>query len=1375
MTNAVYLNPNFLLENISPVLDDEAFLVFLELYYEWLQTTELSISSVSETFQKDEIVIGNTSGARGIIRLIKDGAIIVKATSLKTFDLKETLTGQTSGATASLDDIKDNVLKHSANLLRNKIPEFASGKYLEYLKSEFNNLYPTETETDRRQLISKLRNLYESKSTEEAYRFLFRTVFGENIEFRYPGEELLRVSDGKFEKTIILRVSSNEDIFGFLNQTIRGSSSGAVGNVVDIKLTFLGGIQYAEFTLSLVSGTFSAGETIFAVNNLEVANTTTYGMLTSVTINDGGSGYNVGAPLEVSGDGFEAAASVSSVSAGPINKIKVNSVGYGYRLGTLATINNAGTGGSGLYIKVTEIANTYTILQPVGGGGFNQYNVGEISKVSILNRGSDYSSVPTITLIDTTVKNLGSLQENLITIDDSGNNYSVGDQLVFTGGSPTTSANGIVASVGNTEPYGENNILFEDSFVLIQETTINGKSSALKGEDWTNDGPILRIELYDTSNAESSFGFGYAAANLSSVSISVTSGTGSNAEFTVTDIQGNSANVEVDVANNAVGIGSIRAVEISNFGIDYSNIVIDATISGDGNANLSAVISGTGISSGRFINDDGKIDYRIIQDSLFYQDFSYVIKSALTLNRYDSIVKELIHPAGLEFFGEISIQSIIGGLTPTAFTFIDFPSAISSVISIGVAEPIQSVYKRYRIWGTSANPIGVEFRGNVVPIYLANVSAAVETVISRNIELETQNLTIQTHYTHVNILELYSDVSIQNIESIVKRFSELEIYVSPAIVSSNFVPKTIEVDVILQKNLSIVNDFSNYKIEVILEESISVNPVTELEVGIDLPISVELSSVNKELQVKILPEIVPEVLSLNAEYVNILELYLDLTTDWYSEIQVVESATKIELEVILDGTNLQTVQSKELQVKIAPTIVPEVLSLDAEYVNKLELYLDLSTAWYSEIQVVESATKIELEVILDGINLQTVQSKEFQIKIAPTIVPEVLSLDAEYIVSIKNQSDLGLQFDTSEVVNRLELETNLVTVEYSEFKLNVLSEASSQIVSIDAEYVNKVHLYSDLTGQIETAETVAIIELEANLQSNEFKELQLEISPEILAETLNTDSEYINKFHLETNVETNNFIKYEIDIIPEPAKSTQYHRETILRFELLPVSEIIQTITERVNVLEIYADLTTSWYSQIEVMESVTKIEIEVILDGVNLESENFKELRLELNSNINADNILSAEYVNKIPTDINLFSEQNFVGINKLETEVTSLSQVHNFDPFRNGTITYGNTTIQTLADRPIQDEQNKTFESEFGQKTVTKNVKISGSIEISGTNVIGTGTNFTADYSNNDSLIVESEKFIITSISNTTFMTINVNPAGSYLGVSAYKEVAI
>jgi ribosome-binding protein aMBF1 (putative translation factor) len=1497
MSNEVYLNPNFLLENISPVLDDEAFLVFLELYYDWMQTVEVEISTASGNFDIEEIVIGNTSGARGIIKLIKNGSLVLKTTSLKTFELKEILTGQTTGATASIVDIKDNVLKLSANLLRNKNPEFASGKYLEYLKSEFNNLYPTETEADRRLLISKLRNLYESKSTEEAYRFLFRSVFNENIEFRYPGEELLRVSDGKFEKTIVLRVESNGDIFSFLNETIRGASSGAVGNVVDIKVTFLGGIQYAEFVLSLVSGTFSEGEIIFAVNNTEVSNTTTYGMITSATINDGGSGYSVGDILTISGDGFEAVSSVSSISDAPINKLQVNNIGYGYRLGTVAAINNAGTGGSGLYIKVTEIANTYTIFQPVGPG-FNQFTVGDITKVSILNRGADYSSIPTITLIDTAVKNLGALHENLISINNSGNNYSVGDQLVFSGGSPTTAANGIVASVGTDTPYGTDNILFEDSFVLVQETNINGKSSSIKDESWTNSGPILRIELYDTANTQSSFGFGYSTTNLSSVSISVTSGSGSNAQFTVNDIQGNSANVTVDAANNSVGIGSIRAVEISNFGIDYTNATIDASGSGDGNANISAVISGTGISSGRFINDDGKIDYRIIQDSLFYQDFSYVIKSALTLNRYDSIVKELVHPAGLEFFGEISIQSFIGTLPATISTLIDFPSAIINIVSLSIPNPIQSVYKRYRIWGTRDNPQGAEFRGNVVPIYIAN-SISEPSINQWVVQISPQEIDskviISPSRKFVEILELYADVSIQDIESIIRAFSELEIYVQPAIVTSNFVPKTIEIEITKQTS-SIINDFSNYEIEIALEQNVSVNRVTELELDIDLPISV-VSSEDRELQIEISPSVVSETLGLDVEYINHLEIYLDVSTTWYSEIQVMESATKIEIEVNLDSINLETIQSRELQIEIAPIfisetlgldteyvaklqiqssvigqietdeivttiqlesnletiesrelqvkiipdIVSETLGLDTEYVNRLELFIDLTTSWYSEIQVMESATKIEIDIILDVVDLRNVESRELQIEIAPIFISETLGLDTEYIAKIQILSSVIGQIETDEIVTTIQLESNLETFENRELQIEIAPSVVLETLGLDTEYVAKLQIQSSVIGQIETDEIVTTIQLESNLETIESRELQIEIAPIFISETLGLDTEYVNRLELyldatttwyseiqvmesatkieievnldSINLETIESRELQVKIIPDIVSETlgldteyvaklqilssvtgqietdetiaiiqlESNLETFenreLQIEIAP-SVVLETLgldTEYVNTIELFIDLTTFWYSEIQVMESATKIEIEVNLDSINLETIQFQKFKLEINLDLGSESTLTAEYVNKIPTDINLFSELNFVGINKIESEIISKTQVQNFDVLRRNVITYGDTTIQTLADRPIEDEENTTFESEFGQKSITKNIKISGFVEIVGTNVIGTGTDFISEYNTNGSLIVGNEKFIVTNISNTVFMTINVPPTNSYLGVDAYKEVSI
>ena len=87
--------------------------------------------------------------------------------------------------------------------------------------------------------------------------------------------------------------------------------------------------------------------------------------------------------------------------------------------------------------------------------------------------------------------------------------------------------------------------------------------SAIKSEDWGNLGSILRIELTNS-------GSGYASNNLPTLTLeSANTVSGANATFTVNGIQGASANVTVDIANNSVGIGSIRQIDIRNPGINF--------------------------------------------------------------------------------------------------------------------------------------------------------------------------------------------------------------------------------------------------------------------------------------------------------------------------------------------------------------------------------------------------------------------------------------------------------------------------------------------------------------------------------------------------------------------------------------------------------------------------------------------------------------------------------------------------------------------------------------------------------------------------------------------------------------------------------------
>ena len=64
----------------------------------------------------------------------------------------------------------------------------------------------------------------------------------------------------------------------------------------------------------------------------------------------------------------------------------------------------------------------------------------------------------------------------------------------------------------------------------------------------------------------------------------------------------------------------------------------------------------TTYSPGLFTNADGFLsDKKFIQDSYYYQKFSYVLKTGKNVSDWSNAFTRLVHPAGFKFFGEIAI------------------------------------------------------------------------------------------------------------------------------------------------------------------------------------------------------------------------------------------------------------------------------------------------------------------------------------------------------------------------------------------------------------------------------------------------------------------------------------------------------------------------------------------------------------------------------------------------------------------------------------------------------------------------------------------------------------------------------------------------
>jgi len=68
----------------------------------------------------------------------------------------------------------------------------------EYFRRKFLQSIPAETLANKAFLVKHIKDFWRAKGTEKAYRFLFRALYGEEIEIFYPKDNILRLSAGKW-------------------------------------------------------------------------------------------------------------------------------------------------------------------------------------------------------------------------------------------------------------------------------------------------------------------------------------------------------------------------------------------------------------------------------------------------------------------------------------------------------------------------------------------------------------------------------------------------------------------------------------------------------------------------------------------------------------------------------------------------------------------------------------------------------------------------------------------------------------------------------------------------------------------------------------------------------------------------------------------------------------------------------------------------------------------------------------------------------------------------------------------------------------------------------------------------------------------------
>lgn len=118
--------------------------------------------------------------------------------------------------------------------------------------------------------------------------------------------------------------------------------------------------------------------------------------------------------------------------------------------------------------------------------------------------------------------------------------------------------------------------------------------------------------------------------------------------------------VNYDQDRHILKYTNLKGSFLQNERVAYENID-SFTVMFDDPYNGRGTFGGEGVIQEQFLGDKSWLDTTAanIHDSFRYQSHSYVVRVGESINKWRSIVKDLLHPAGHIFFGEVAIENVV--------------------------------------------------------------------------------------------------------------------------------------------------------------------------------------------------------------------------------------------------------------------------------------------------------------------------------------------------------------------------------------------------------------------------------------------------------------------------------------------------------------------------------------------------------------------------------------------------------------------------------------------------------------------------------------------------------------------------------------------
>lgn len=189
------------------------------------------------------------------------------------------------------------------------IDDFVDYFLKEYAYSIPLDIFSTTDDQTKRWFVKYASSLFKAKGSPNALKFLFRLAFGEEIDVIYPSDFLLRPSDGRFNRDVVIRTHIDDpaaNLANLLYKTFSGAQSGVYSSVdgytelsdtyVDLYLT---DTDFYGTTFQLEPGE----SLIFDDTGNVTANITVLPVLTDISIVEPGLGYTLGDIITITPQG----------------------------------------------------------------------------------------------------------------------------------------------------------------------------------------------------------------------------------------------------------------------------------------------------------------------------------------------------------------------------------------------------------------------------------------------------------------------------------------------------------------------------------------------------------------------------------------------------------------------------------------------------------------------------------------------------------------------------------------------------------------------------------------------------------------------------------------------------------------------------------------------------------------------------------------------------------------------------------------------------------------------------------------------------------------------------------------------------------------